>query len=448
MGVACRFACDGALVAQLCGFAGRVRNVLSFQVASELQTVLDVALPDASQLALLVLACLWLDLGARAGGAGLGLGLLRDVAVIQLGQALMAGAGGLEAAAGGAGGAGAEPAALASLFLLRTCLLCLPAVAAAALARAAEGPLASTPQAANPAASKFAASTPSGPGPGPAARDAAALAAHLEQAATLYQYRYAAATRGLVLGAGLPGGGLAAGLLGAGAATAWARCGKRGGLRGLRLLAPLERVAHLVLVDLLLAALRAGVAGALLQRLALGVLVLVALDAAGAGAGGSAGAAAGSAGAGAGPAGAGAGPAAGGLLAEVRAFALWRVASDAVGGLGALDAALAGAGAVLAAAGAAALAQGAAAGAGGGPSGAPAGAWAGGGPSGAPAGAPSLAGTVAEVAATVATQTLIGRSTAVVGDTAVTRVLRVLLVATLLMFGERALLGAQKRLKT
>jgi hypothetical protein len=128
----------------------------------------------------------------------------------------------------------------------------------------------------------------------------------------------------------------------------------------------------------------------------------------------------------------------------VRAFALWRVASDAVGGLGALDGALAGAGAVLAAAGAAALAQGA--GAGGGPSGAPAGAGAGAGAAG--AGAPSLAGTVAEVAATVATQTLIGRSTAVVGDTAVTRVLRVLLVATLLMFGERALLGAQKRLKT
>jgi hypothetical protein len=90
---------------------------------------------------------------------------------------------------------------------------------------------------------------------------------------------------------------------------------------------------------------------------------------------------------------------------------------------------------VLAAAGAAALAQSAqsAAGAAG---------------AGAGAGAPSLAGTVAEVAATVATQTLIGRSTAVVGDTAVTRVLRVLLVATLLMFGERALLGAQKRLKT
>ncbi|NBX18927.1 MAG: hypothetical protein EBR09_16365, partial [Proteobacteria bacterium] len=121
-------ACDGALVAQLCGFVGRVRNVLFFQVASELQTVLDAALPGGAQIALLVLGCLWLDLGAREEGAGLGLALLRDVAVIQLGQALMAGAGALEEAGGAETAAGA---ALASLFLLRTCLLCLPAALAA-----------------------------------------------------------------------------------------------------------------------------------------------------------------------------------------------------------------------------------------------------------------------------------------------------------------------------
>ena len=51
---------------------------------------------------------------------------------------------------------------------------------------------------------------------------------------------------------------------------------------------------------------------------------------------------------------------------------------------------------------------------------------------------------MAEVSATVATQSLIGRSTAVVGDTVAGRVLRVLLVSRLLMLGERALAGAQK----
>lgn len=406
---------------QVLATLGRLRSVYQFQVAAELQAVLDAALPGAQQTALLVLAAVGFDLAARAEGAGLG--LLRDVAVIQLGQSVMSNAGALEAGAGRDAGRGeAGAAALVGLFLLRTCLLVLPAAARAA-ARARAAP------AAGPAAPRALAVV---------AAEGAALAAHVEQAVSLYQFRYASAASAALQRAALPSRGLALGLLGAAAARAAhaaravhaARAARSGACapRGAGLLAPLARVAHLVLVDLVLAALRAGLAGGLAERLALGVLVLLGLDAAGA-------LAVEGAGTGWDPAGAGAG-----LLAEVRGFALWRVASDAAGGLRRFEAALAAAAALLAAAGALALGE------------------AGGDddhykassagsakfhPSVSRANvrgaAAALAGTLAEVALAVATQTLIARASAVVGDSAPMRALRVLLLSALLRTGERAL---------
>ncbi len=53
--------------------------------------------------------------------------------------------------------------------------------------------------------------------------------------------------------------------------------------------------------------------------------------------------------------------------------------------------------------------------------------------------AAALAGALAEVALAVATQTLIARASAVIGDSAPMRALRVLLLSALLRAGERAL---------
>ena len=93
----------------------------------EAQVTLNDALPGAAQLVLVLLGCLWLEFAVRVLGLS-GVALLRDIAVIQLGQSLMALAGGFEGA--GWGPAGAE----ASLFLLRTCLLCGPPFAYGVLA--------------------------------------------------------------------------------------------------------------------------------------------------------------------------------------------------------------------------------------------------------------------------------------------------------------------------
>jgi hypothetical protein len=110
---------DARPVADSCQFAGRVGSAVRFQVASELQLVLDRALPGL-QVPAVLLACIGLQCAVRAGASFFD--LLRDIAVIQLGQCIMTAAKYIEPHA--------TPTQLTrseiTLFLLRTLLLCLP----------------------------------------------------------------------------------------------------------------------------------------------------------------------------------------------------------------------------------------------------------------------------------------------------------------------------------
>ena len=169
---------------------------------------------------LVLLGCLWLEFAVRVLGLS-GVALLRDIAVIQVGQTVMALAGGFEGAGAGAGaGAGWGPAgAEASLFLLRTCLLCGPPFAYGVLAGLGMQ---------------------------------APVAEYVRNAVTAYQYRYSAAAsavlRRLDVGVApvLLGVAVRVGSLLAAAAAAPAP----------RLLSLAQGALHLVLVDLLLFDLR------------------------------------------------------------------------------------------------------------------------------------------------------------------------------------------------
>jgi hypothetical protein len=110
---------DARPVADSCQFASRVQSAVRFQVASELQLVLDRALPGL-QVPAALLACLGLECAVRAGASFFD--LLRDIAFIQLGQCIMTASKYLEHHAAPAQLTRSEIA----LFLLRTLLLCLP----------------------------------------------------------------------------------------------------------------------------------------------------------------------------------------------------------------------------------------------------------------------------------------------------------------------------------
>jgi hypothetical protein len=375
-----------------------MQTVVRFQVASSIQVTLNDALPGAAQLVLVLLGCLWLEFAVRAGGLS-GVALLRDIAVIQLGQTVMALAGGFEGAGAGAGaGAGWGPAgAEASLFLLRTCLLCGPPFAYGVLAGLGMQ---------------------------------APVAEYVRNAVTAYQYRYSAAAsavlRRLDVGVAPVLLGVAAARVGAG----WLPHEGSSSMKkdhqapegpaapeGPKLLALVQGALHLVLVDLLLFDLRgAGAAAGVPVQLALSALALVALDALAAVL---------------------AHEAAGvqTALAEARGFALWRVSQLLVQvDTANVDALLASAGAVLLVAGrsAGALAGGPAQ-KGWGPKGAPAGA----GPAG-----PSLVGTLSEVALLASIQTLLAPATAGGGASPAPPVRRVLYIATAAGCVERALAAA------
>jgi hypothetical protein len=104
-------------LADSCQFAGRVKSAVRFQVASELQRLVDRALPGL-QVPAALLACIGLQSAVRAGASSCV--LLRDTAFVQLGQCIMAAGGDVEQH---------HSAALAAVFLLRTLLLCLPPLA-------------------------------------------------------------------------------------------------------------------------------------------------------------------------------------------------------------------------------------------------------------------------------------------------------------------------------
>jgi hypothetical protein len=88
---------DERALADSCSFASRMQTVVRFQVASSIQVVLDWVLPGAAQLVLVLLGCLWLEYAVRVGGLS-GVALLRNIAVIQIGQSFMEIAGGFEGA--------------------------------------------------------------------------------------------------------------------------------------------------------------------------------------------------------------------------------------------------------------------------------------------------------------------------------------------------------------
>jgi len=113
---------DARPLADSCQFAGRVQSALRFQVASELQRLLDRALPGL-QVPAALLACIALQCAVRAGASSLV--LLRDTAFIQLGQCIMAASGDVEQHPGAA----STLATASTVFLLRTLLLCLPPLA-------------------------------------------------------------------------------------------------------------------------------------------------------------------------------------------------------------------------------------------------------------------------------------------------------------------------------
>jgi hypothetical protein len=375
-----------------------MQTVVRFQVASSIQVTLNDALPGAAQLVLVLLGCLWLEFAVRAGGLS-GVALLRDIAVIQVGQTVMALAGGFEGAGAGAGaGAGWGPAgAEASLFLLRTCLLCGPPFAYGVLAGLGMQ---------------------------------APVAEYVRNAVTAYQYRYSAAASAVLRRLDV---GVAPVLLGVAAARVGAGWLPHEGSSSMKkdheapegpaapegpkpaLLALVQGALHLVLVDLLLFDLRgAGAAAGVPVQLALSALALVALDALAAVL---------------------AHEAAGvqTALAEARGFALWRVSQLLVQvDTANVDALLASAGAVLLVAGrsAGALAAGPAQKGWAPAAGAPAGA----GPAG-----PSLVGTLSEVALLASIQTLLAPATAGGGASPAQHVLRVLYIATAAGCVERAL---------
>jgi hypothetical protein len=107
---------DARQVADSCQFASRVQSAVRFQVASELQLLLDRALPGL-QVPAALLSCIGLQCAVRAGASSVV--ILRDTAFIQLGQCIMGASGDVEQ----------HHSEASAVFLLRTLLLCLPQLA-------------------------------------------------------------------------------------------------------------------------------------------------------------------------------------------------------------------------------------------------------------------------------------------------------------------------------
>ena len=98
-----------------------MQSAVRFQVASELQRLLDRALPGL-QVPAALLSCIGLQCAVRAGASSFV--LLRDTAFIQLGQCIMAASGDAEHHS-----EASTVSTAATVFLLRTLLLCLPPLA-------------------------------------------------------------------------------------------------------------------------------------------------------------------------------------------------------------------------------------------------------------------------------------------------------------------------------